>query len=60
MFGTTTIQRNPGIVPPWLTKSVGDTNPGIVPPWLADGDDTPVILPIESPNSKVATEFVPA
>lgn len=42
-----TTNRNPGIVPPWLTKpTVPSRNPGIVPPWL----QTPIrILPIEEP-----------
>jgi hypothetical protein len=52
--------RNPGIVPPWLTEapSVRDTdrNPGIVPPWLI-GDETPRILPVDSPNATVQTTF---
>lgn len=40
-----TTNRNPGIVPPWLTEPRAK-NPGIVPPWL----QTPIrTLPIEEP-----------
>lgn len=40
-----TTNRNPGIVPPWLTPTPAK-NPGIVPPWL----QTPIhILPVEEP-----------
>lgn len=38
-----TTNRNPGIVPPWLTQP-RPKNPGIVPPWLQQ----PVhILPVD-------------
>jgi hypothetical protein len=38
--------RNPGIVPPWLTKPE-PRNPGIVPPWLLE----PItILPVDEPE----------
>jgi hypothetical protein len=38
-----TTNRNPGIVPPWLSQP-RPKNPGIVPPWL----QTPIrILPVE-------------
>lgn len=38
--------RNPGIVPPWLTKPE-PRNPGIVPPWLLN----PItILPVDEPE----------
>ena len=39
-----TSNRNPGIVPPWLSQPQPAKNPGIVPPWL----QTPVhILPVD-------------
>jgi len=44
-----TTNRNPGIVPPWLTAE--PKNPGIVPPWL----ELPVhILPVDV-SAPVAT-----
>ena len=53
--------RNPGIVPPWLTQPM-PKNPGIVPPWLLN----PItILPIDEPEEYHSlpvsgdTEFVP-
>lgn len=56
----TTTDRNPGIVPPWLTGPAtdADRNPGIVPPWLIGDEDTPKILPVDSPNATVQTTFV--
>lgn len=58
---TTAPNRNPGIVPPWLTGPTPAKNPGIVPPWL----QTPVhILPVdEEPVITIlpvggATQFV--
>jgi hypothetical protein len=38
--------RNPGIVPPWLT-SPEPRNPGIVPPWLREPF---TILPVNEPE----------
>ena len=53
--------RNPGIVPPWLTPE-RSKNPGIVPPWLAE----PIhILPVDDePEFTIQpvggdTQFVP-
>jgi hypothetical protein len=51
--------RNPGIVPPWLTKPQ-PKNPGIVPPWLLE----PItILPVDVPEFHILpvdeTQFVP-
>ena len=51
--------RNPGIVPPWLTPAP-TKNPGIVPPWL----QTPIrILPVDEPEFHILpvggeTQFV--
>lgn len=43
---TSAADRNPGIVPPWLSGPGTGRNPGIVPPWL----QRPItILPIEEP-----------
>lgn len=56
----TTTNRNPGIVPPWLTKDEPAKNPGIVPPWLLE----PIhILPIDEQGPAVRslggdTQFV--
>jgi hypothetical protein len=52
--------RNPGIVPPWLTRPAvaGDRNPGIVPPWLTEDPDTPRILPVNGGNATIETSFV--
>ena len=50
--------RNPGIVPPWLTNPK-PKNPGVVPPWLIN----PIhILPVDMPPMRPAgeTQFVPA
>lgn len=49
---------NPGIVPPWLSRTE-PRNPGIVPPWLLQ----PItILPIDEPEFHILpideTEFV--
>jgi hypothetical protein len=54
--------RNPGIVPPWLTKPVnpedpGNGNPGIVPPWLTP--ETPVTPRPLLPPQPVADEVMP-
>ena len=38
-----TTNRNPGIVPPWLSEQ-GSKNPGIVPPWLLEPIHT---LPVD-------------
>lgn len=53
--------RNPGIVPPWLTQPE-PRNPGIVPPWLLE----PItILPIDEEQEfhilpvDGETQFVP-
>ena len=51
--------RNPGIVPPWLSKPQ-PRNPGIVPPWL---EDPITILPIDEQEFHVlpisgTTKFV--
>ncbi len=47
--------RNPGIVPPWLTKPQ-PKNPGIVPPWLLE----PItILPIEEPTAPAPISILP-
>lgn len=57
---TTAPNRNPGIVPPWLTRPE-PRNPGIVPPWLLQ----PItILPIDEPEFHILpvdgdTQFVP-
>jgi hypothetical protein len=54
-----TTNRNPGIVPPWLTKPQAK-NPGIVPPWLLE----PItILPVDEPEFHILpvdgeTQFV--
>lgn len=57
--------RNPGIVPPWLTKPAAPStpaprNPGIVPPWLRTEFhilpvDEVTILPIDLDGE---TQFV--
>jgi hypothetical protein len=57
---------NPGIVPPWLGKTVvpAAKNPGIVPPWLTDPITTmgknPGIVPpwLQPPAVRPATLFV--
>lgn len=54
-----TANRNPGIVPPWLSKPE-PRNPGIVPPWLLE----PItILPVDEPEFHILpvdgeTQFV--
>lgn len=58
---TAAADRNPGIVPPWLTPERAK-NPGIVPPWLldpitilpVDGEPEFTILPVGGD-----TQFVP-
>jgi hypothetical protein len=54
--------RNPGIVPPWLTKPAPATkNPGIVPPWLQSQirilpvEDEVHILPVDGETQFVST-----
>ncbi len=66
---TEAANRNPGIVPPWLTKPQAK-NPGIVPPWLLEPitilpvEDEPVtILPVDEPEFHILpvggeTQFV--
>ena len=55
-----TTNRNPGIVPPWLSQP-RPKNPGIVPPWLQQ----PIrILPVDEPEFTILpvdgeTQFVP-
>lgn len=59
---TSSPNRNPGIVPPWLSKTE-PRNPGIVPPWLQNSvhilpieEATPIhILPVEMDGE---TQFV--
>jgi hypothetical protein len=57
---TAATNRNPGIVPPWLTKDGQPKNPGIVPPWLLN----PIhILPVDEQDHQVRsvggdTQFV--
>ena len=54
--------RNPGIVPPWLTKPQ-PKNPGIVPPWLLEPitilpvaeDEDVHILPVDGETQFVST-----
>ena len=61
--------RNPGIVPPWLTKPQAK-NPGIVPPWLLEPitilpvEEPVTILPVDAPEFHILpvdgeTQFVP-
>ena len=60
--------RNPGIVPPWLTKPE-PKNPGIVPPWLLEPitilpiEEPVTILPVDVPEFHILpvdeTQFVP-
>ncbi|MCB0880565.1 MAG: hypothetical protein KDC46_16475 [Thermoleophilia bacterium] len=57
---TTLPNRNPGIVPPWLTPE-RSKNPGIVPPWLLE---TVHILPVDEGETTFSpvngeTQFVP-
>lgn len=55
-----TADRNPGIVPPWLSTPAPAKNPGIVPPWLQQ----PItILPVDEPEFTILpvdgeTQFV--
>ncbi len=70
-----TANRNPGIVPPWLTKPAQPKNPGIVPPWLLEpitilpvedvaASEPITILPVAEPEFHILpfdgeTQFVP-
>lgn len=61
--------KNPGIVPPWLTPRPPAKNPGIVPPWLQQPirilpiDEPITILPVDEPEFHILpvdgeTQFV--
>lgn len=61
--------RNPGIVPPWLTTPQAK-NAGIVPPWLLEPitilpvEEPVAILPVSEPEFHILpvdgdTQFVP-